>query len=78
MTWLLALKWFGTVMAIAGAGLLALRVKRSGWGWVLFLASSLTWGLAGVLQHDAPLAVMQAAFAVANIVGICRWLIARR
>ena len=40
---LTALKWLGTAFGIAGAAVLAFNLPFSGWGFVLFLVSSLAW-----------------------------------
>ncbi len=37
------LKWIGTGMGIAGALVIALNLPFSGWGFVLFLVSSVSW-----------------------------------
>lgn len=70
-----ALKWFGTIAGVAGALILALNIPLSGWGWVLFTASSAAWTAAGLAMRDASLVVLQATFLVVDILGIWRWLI---
>lgn len=72
---LVPLKWFGTATGIAGAFTVAANLPLSGWGFVLFLGSSLSWGAVGVIARDRPLWLLQAAFTAANIVGIWRWLL---
>ena len=71
-----ALKWFGTATGLIGAVILALNLPISGWGWILFAASSATWTLAGVLMREASLVLLQGGFLVVDLVGIWRWLIA--
>ena len=72
---LAALKWFGTLTGVVGAAILALNIPISGWGWVLFAASALAWTVAGAVQRDASLVVLQGAFLAVDLVGIWRWLI---
>lgn len=76
VTALEALKWLGTGFGIAGALTLALNLPLSGWGFVLFLVSSVSWTVAGVRMGDAPLALLHATFMGINLLGIYRWLLA--
>ncbi len=69
------LKWLGTMAGIAGAGLIALNIPVSGWGFTLFLASSVSWGTAAILMRESSLVLLQAAFTFINIIGIYRWLL---
>ncbi len=55
--------------------MLALNIPISGWGWVLFTLSSVSWTIAGLVLKDMSLAVLQAAFVVVDVIGIWRWLI---
>lgn len=71
-----ALKWLGTTAGIAGAILVALNIPASGWGFALFLVSSVSWGAAGVMMGEASLVTLQAAFTAINILGGYRWLLA--
>ncbi len=68
-------KWVGTTTGVLGALILALNIPLSGWGWTLFLISSLSWTFAGVVMKDMSLAVLQFAFVVVDIIGVWRWLI---
>ncbi len=74
--WLRPAKWIGTGTGIAGALLIALNIGVTGYGFALFLISSLLWCAAGIVQRDASLALLQAVFSVVNVVGIWRWLFA--
>jgi hypothetical protein len=53
-----------------------LNFLQSGWGTVLFLASSVSWTVAGLRMHEHSLALLHAAFTAINVLGIYRWLIA--
>lgn len=69
------IKWFGTATGVAGALVLALNLPLSGWGWALFLVSSLSWTFAGAVMKDMSLVVLQFTFVVVDVIGIWRWLI---
>lgn len=73
--WLIPAKWIGTLAGIAGAILVALNMEVSGYGFLLFLASSLLWCAAGVAHRDDSLILLQATFIIINIIGIYRWLV---
>ncbi len=70
-----AVKWVGTATGVLGALILALNIPLSGWGWALFLISSLSWTFAGVVMKDMSLAILQFAFVVVDMIGVWRWLI---
>jgi len=76
MPWLRPAKWAGTAAGVAGAVLVALNVGVTGYGFVLFLVSSLLWSAAGVAQRELSLVVLQGAFTAINVLGIYRWLVA--
>ena len=69
-----ATKWIGTIAGIAGAGLIALNVGFVGYGFVLFLISSVLWTAAAAAQRDSALLVLQGVFAIIDIVGVVRWM----
>ena len=75
MPWLGPAKWIGTAAGIAGAIMVALNMDVSGYGFLLFLASSLLWCAAGVAQRDDSLILLQATFVIINLIGIYRWLV---
>jgi uncharacterized membrane protein len=70
-----AVKWVGTATGVLGALILALNIPLSGWGWILFLVSSVSWTFAGLVMKDMSLAVLQFAFVVVDLIGVWRWLI---
>ena len=74
-SWLGPAKWTGTLAGIGGAILIALNMDVSGYGFLLFLASSLLWCAAGVVQRDDSLILLQGTFVIINIIGIYRWLV---
>ena len=71
-----ALKWFGTILGVAGALMVALKLPISGWGFVLFLLSSVAWSVAAYRMNERSLLFLQLTFSVINILGIYRWLFA--
>jgi len=75
MPWLRPVKWIGTAAGVTGAVLVALNVGVTGYGFVLFLVSSLLWSAAGVAQREPSLVVLQGAFTAINVLGIYRWLV---
>lgn len=78
MTTLDALQWAGCATGVAGALLLALNTKHSGWGFVAFLISNGFWTAYGI-QTDAPgLITTQVIFTATSLLGIYRWLLASR
>lgn len=73
-----ALQWAGCATGVAGALLLALNTRHSGWGFVLFLISNGFWTAFG-LQTGAPgLVATQVIFTATSLLGIYRWLVAAR
>lgn len=67
------LQWMGCITGAAGSLLLAVNIRQSGWGFVLFLISNGFWAAYG-LQTGAPgLITNQAFFTVTSILGIYRW-----
>lgn len=69
---LLLLEWSGALAGLAGALLLAMRVRISRWGWVAFLASNiLLIVLLGLLERKG-LVVMQTGFLATSLLGLYR------
>jgi hypothetical protein len=69
------LKWVGTTAGILGATLMAANVPLSGWAFVLFLISSISWTTAGLMERDTPLVALNLAFVAVDIMGVWRWLL---
>jgi len=70
----LAAKWVGTIAGIAGAALIALNIGIVGYGFVLFLISSVLWSAVAIVQRETSLFVLQGAFVLVDVVGVARWL----
>lgn len=73
-----ALQWAGCVTGVAGALLLALNTKYSGWGFVLFLISNGFWTAFGIQTNAPGLITTQVIFTATSVLGIYRWLVATR
>jgi hypothetical protein len=71
---LAAAKWVGTIAGIIGAVLIALNIGMVGYGFLLFLISSILWAAAAAVQRESSLLVLQGAFTVINMLGIVRWM----
>lgn len=69
------LKWVGTTAGITGAALMAANIPESGWAFVLFLISSVSWTAAGLVERDSPLVALNLAFVAVDLMGIVRWLL---
>ncbi|MFV2056437.1 MAG: hypothetical protein ACC707_08205 [Thiohalomonadales bacterium] len=68
------LKWIGTITGIAGASLLAANVDISGYGFILFVVSAISWIIAGWTMKEMSLVFLNIAFLIINGFGIYRWL----
>lgn len=66
-------KWLGTAAGVCGALLIALNLGAVGYGFALFLVSSLLWCGVGFAQREPSLVVLQSAFTAINLIGIWRW-----
>ena len=71
-----ALKWTGTFFGVAGATVIAANLSISGWGFVLFLVSSVSWTITGLRMREHSITALNAAFTAINLLGIYRWLLA--
>ena len=72
---LAAAKWIGTAAGVSGATLFALNLGVVGYGFMLFLVSSLLWTAVAWVQREASLLVLQIAFTTINVAGIWRWMV---
>lgn len=70
------LQWLGCATGAAGSLLLAARIEKSGWGWVLFFISNVFWVLYALLTNVPGLYTQQTIFFLTSIIGIYRWLFA--
>ena len=70
-----SIKWTATGAGILGALLVASNVSISGWGFVLFLVSSLAWTGIGLQMREPSLAALNVTFTAINVLGVVRWLL---
>lgn len=70
-----AAKWIGTGAGVSGAMLISLNLGVVGYGFALFLISSLLWTGVGIVQREPSLVVLQGAFTAINVLGIYRWML---
>lgn len=68
-------EWSGAITGAIGALLLAIRLRVSGWGWVLFLFSNILWIGFGLQSGRWSIVFMQAFMTATSILGIYRWII---
>jgi len=70
---MLLIKWLGTTLCLVGIGLTSLNVYPLN---LLFgLIGSALWTLAGILQQDAPLVLVELVAAVMYLLGIMFYII---
>jgi hypothetical protein len=70
---LIGIKWSGTLLCLVGIGLTSLNVYPLN---LLFgLIGSALWTLAGILQQDAPLVLVELVAAVMYLLGIMVYII---
>ncbi len=70
---MIILKWSGTVLCLIGIGLTSFNIYPAN----LFfgLVGSALWTLAGFLQQDAPLVLVEAVAVLMYVVGVITWLL---
>ena len=70
------MEWGGCAFGVAGSLMLALKVKRSGWGFVFYLFSNAAWVVFGVATGVYGLVLQHGAFTATSAFGVWRWLVA--
>ena len=73
-----SIEWLASISGILGALLLAANIRGSGYGFLLFLISSLSWTYVAYETSQLALLTNQAVFVSINILGVQRWLLNRR
>ena len=73
------LQWFATITSIAAALTVSLNLgaRITGYAFVVFTASSLSWIAIGLLQGEPPLTIQNIVLTIINVIGIYRWLFIR-
>lgn len=69
----LVIEWAATILSLAGALWLALRLPGMGGAFVLYLAANLCWLVFGVKKRAWGLCVTQAGFTLTSLAGIATW-----
>ena len=64
------LKWLGTITSITGSFTVAFGYMLAGYS--MFMIGSISWLVVAAVSRDRPLAVLNAFFFAANIVGFYR------
>lgn len=74
------LKWFASISGMAAAFMVSLDSGRkvTGWGFVLFVFSSIAWIISGLLDSEGPLTSQNFVLFAINLFGVYRYLIRKR
>lgn len=74
------LKWGASISGMIAAFLVSLDLGRriTGWGFVLFVGSSLCWISGALMTGDAPLWTQNLALFGINLFGVYRYLVRKR
>ena len=75
-----ALKWFASISGIAAALMVSLDSGRrvTGWGFVVFVASTLAWIAGAALSHDWALGTQNIALFAIDVFGVYRYLVRKK
>ena len=70
------LQWFATITSIAAALTVSLNLgaRITGYAFIVFTASSLSWIAIGLIQGEPPLTIQNIVLTLINGIGIYRWL----
>lgn len=70
---MILIKWSGTIFCLIGIGLTSFNIYPLN----LFfgLVGSALWTLAGFLQQDAPLVLVEAVAVIIYVMGVITWLL---
>jgi hypothetical protein len=79
-TLILILKWFASGSGILAALMVSLDSGRkvTGWGFVIFVASSIAWFAGAILSHDWALGTQNMVLFAINLLGVYRYLIRKK
>ena len=80
MTLVEALKWFASISGVIAALMVSLDLGRrvTGWGFAIFVASSLAWIAGAMLSSDEPLWSQNLVLFGINLLGVYRYLIRKK
>jgi len=74
------LKWSASISGMVAALMVSLDLGRrvTGWGFALFVASSLCWIGGALMSHDEPLWSQNLVLFGINLLGVYRYLIRKK
>ena len=74
------LKWFASGSGMIAAAMVSLDLGRrvTGWGFVIFLASSIAWISGSVLTQDFALGTQNVVLFGINLFGVYRYLVRKK
>lgn len=74
------LDWYAALSGIIASAMIAWDHSRriTGWGFVLFLTTSLAWIGSALINHIAPLAIQNVIMFGINGLGVYRYLIRKK
>jgi hypothetical protein len=80
MTLIEMFKWFASISGIVAAFMVSLDHGRriTGWGFALFVASSIAWIAGAAMSSDEPLISQNLVLFGINIFGVYRYLIRKK
>lgn len=80
MTLVEILKWSASISGVVAALMISLDLGRrvTGWGFALFVASSVCWISGAFLSDDEPLWTQNLVLFCINVFGVYRYLIRKR
>ena len=80
MTLIIVLKWFASISGMIAAFMVSLDLGRrvTGWGFALFVASSIAWIAGALMSSDEPLWTQNLVLFGINIFGVYRYLIRKK
>ena len=68
------IEWFGSILSISGALLLASKHRKAGWSWIVWSISNLVLLSMTVYTEQWGVATLQLGFTISNIYGCIMWL----
>lgn len=74
------LKWFASGSGMIAAAMVSLDLGRrlTGWGFVVFIASSIAWIAGAVMTRDFALGTQNLVLFGINLLGVYRYLIIKK
>lgn len=74
------LKWAASISGVIAAFVIALDSGRrvTGWGFVLFVFSSIAWIVASLIDAEGALGTQNVALLAINLFGVYRYLIRKK